>query len=167
MQLSKHRMTPLSAPAGASAFTPIFPACPAQPPVSPPAANPFPRPPAAAAPQGALDGGLDIPYGEKRFIGYDRKKKKVDTEIMRKYIYGGHVSEYMEELQEVRRTAHVEHFRTERAQVLLQWLLPHIQLVAVWPSSPFCRRRIRPVDLAAMRQRPTLPCPPPMPPHYL
>jgi len=50
--------------------------------------------------KGALDGGLDIPYGEKRFIGYDRKKKKVDTEIMRKYIYGGHVSEYMEELQE-------------------------------------------------------------------
>lgn len=59
--------------------------------------NPSCLPP---APQGALDGGLDIPYSEKRFIGYRRKKKNVDPEIMRKYIYGGHVSEYMEELQE-------------------------------------------------------------------
>lgn len=42
--------------------------------------------------QGGLDGGLDIPHGDKRFCGYDTEAKKLDTEQLKKYILGGHVS---------------------------------------------------------------------------
>ena len=45
--------------------------------------------------QGALDGGLDIPHGEKRFTGFNKNDKQLDAEVHRKYIYGGHVAEYM------------------------------------------------------------------------
>jgi len=41
--------------------------------------------------QGALDGGLDIPHGDKRFVGYDTEAKKLDPEQLKKYIMGGHV----------------------------------------------------------------------------
>ena len=30
--------------------------------------------------QGALDGGLDIPHSEKRFVGYNAEEKKLDPE---------------------------------------------------------------------------------------
>ncbi|KAJ3272190.1 60S ribosomal protein L5 [Terramyces sp. JEL0728] len=50
--------------------------------------------------KGAIDGGLAIPYGEKRFPGYDTTDKKADAELLASYIYGGHVSEYMEYLIE-------------------------------------------------------------------
>jgi hypothetical protein len=50
--------------------------------------------------QGALDGGLDIPHNEKRMVGYDKSGKKMDAEVLSKYIYGGHVEEYMETMQE-------------------------------------------------------------------
>jgi large subunit ribosomal protein L5e len=50
--------------------------------------------------KGALDGGLDIPHNEKRFVGYDTSAKSLDADILRKYIFGGHVQEYMETLQE-------------------------------------------------------------------
>ncbi|KAG7668551.1 hypothetical protein Ndes2526B_g03826 [Nannochloris sp. 'desiccata'] len=53
-----------------------------------------------AALKGALDGGLDVPHNEKRFVGYDRDTKEFDAETLRKYIYGGHVAEYMEEMME-------------------------------------------------------------------
>lgn len=48
--------------------------------------------------KGALDGGLDIPHSDKRFVGFG--DKKLDAEILRKYIYGGHVGEYMETMAE-------------------------------------------------------------------
>ena len=32
-------------------------------------------------------------------MGYDPEGKKLDAEVLRKYIYGGHVAEYMTELQ--------------------------------------------------------------------
>lgn len=50
--------------------------------------------------QGALDGGLDIPHSEKRFVGYSADDKSLDADTLRKHIYGGHVAEYMEEMQE-------------------------------------------------------------------
>ncbi len=53
-----------------------------------------------AALKGALDGGLDIPHNEKRMVGYDKGAKKMDSETLSKYIYGGHVEEYMETMQE-------------------------------------------------------------------
>jgi len=48
--------------------------------------------------KGASDGGLYIPHSENRFPGYDVETKELDAETLRKYIFGGHVSEYMETL---------------------------------------------------------------------
>jgi large subunit ribosomal protein L5e len=50
--------------------------------------------------KGASDGGIFIPHSEKRFPGYDTENKKLDAEVLKKYIFGGHVSEYMESLEE-------------------------------------------------------------------
>ncbi|KAI3424428.1 hypothetical protein D9Q98_009980 [Chlorella vulgaris] len=65
-----------------------------------------------AALKGALDGGLDIPHSDKRFVGYDPDAKEFDAEILRKYIYGGHVGEYMEEMQEEDPEKYTAHFAT-------------------------------------------------------
>lgn len=48
--------------------------------------------------KGASDGGILIPHSEKRFPGYDVETKELDTDTLRKYIFGGHVAEYMETL---------------------------------------------------------------------
>jgi len=50
--------------------------------------------------KGAVDGGLNVPHSEKRFPGYDRDAKDFDAEVHKKYIFGGHVAEYMELLEE-------------------------------------------------------------------
>ncbi len=44
--------------------------------------------------------GLYIPHSEKRFPGYEPSSKSLDAEMVRDYIYGGHVSEYMRVLEE-------------------------------------------------------------------
>ncbi|KAM5489738.1 60S ribosomal protein L5 [Microsporum audouinii] len=51
-----------------------------------------------AAMKGASDGGIFVPHSENRFPGYDIESKELDTETLRKYIFGGHVAEYMEGL---------------------------------------------------------------------
>jgi large subunit ribosomal protein L5e len=48
--------------------------------------------------KGASDGGLLIPHSDSRFPGYDIETKELDAETLRKYIFGGHVAEYMETL---------------------------------------------------------------------
>ncbi|EQL01602.1 hypothetical protein G6O67_003634 [Ophiocordyceps sinensis] len=48
--------------------------------------------------KGASDGGILVPHSEKRFPGYDVESKELDADTLRKYIYGGHVAEYMETL---------------------------------------------------------------------
>jgi len=53
-----------------------------------------------AAMKGATDGGLDVPHSDKRFVGYDDEAKKLNPDILRKYIFGGHVSDYMKTLSE-------------------------------------------------------------------
>jgi len=50
--------------------------------------------------KGAADGGIDIPHSDKRFPGYDPDGKELDAETHKKYIFGGHVAEYMEYLEE-------------------------------------------------------------------
>jgi large subunit ribosomal protein L5e len=50
--------------------------------------------------KGATDGGLDVPHSEKRFAGYDEEKKSLKADVLRKYIFGGHVADYMTKLQE-------------------------------------------------------------------
>ncbi len=48
--------------------------------------------------KGASDGGIFIPHSENRFPGYDIESKELDSEVLKKYIFGGHVAEYMETL---------------------------------------------------------------------
>jgi len=52
-----------------------------------------------AALKGAVDGGLRVPYSEKRFVGYNAEDKSFEPAELRKRILGGHVSEYMEALK--------------------------------------------------------------------
>ncbi|XBI21753.1 hypothetical protein VPH35_062845 [Triticum aestivum] len=46
---------------------------------------------------GAMDGGLDLPHSDKRFAGFMKDKKQLGAgaEIHLKYIYEGHVADYM------------------------------------------------------------------------
>jgi len=53
-----------------------------------------------AAMKGATDGGLEIPHSERRFVGYDEESKKLNAEILKKYIFGGHVADYMKKVLE-------------------------------------------------------------------
>jgi len=52
--------------------------------------------------KGACDGGLSVPHGDKRFPGTTTEGKEVkpNPEVHRKYIFGGHVAEYMNKLKE-------------------------------------------------------------------
>lgn len=52
-----------------------------------------------AALKGAADGGLHIPHSVKRFPGYDKESKEFKADVLRKYIFGLHVADYMKELQ--------------------------------------------------------------------
>merc|ERR1712085_159724 len=56
------------------------------------------------------DGGLDIPHSEKRFPGYDRDSKEYDVDMHRERIFGGHVGEYMEYLEEEDNQKYKEQF---------------------------------------------------------
>jgi len=53
-----------------------------------------------AAMKGAADGGIYVPHSVNRLVGYDTEGKKLKTDVLRKYIFGGHVQEHMEELEE-------------------------------------------------------------------
>jgi len=53
-----------------------------------------------AAMKGATDGGLNIPHSVSRFVGYDTEGKKLKADVLRKYIFGGHVAHHMSELEE-------------------------------------------------------------------
>lgn len=48
--------------------------------------------------KGASDGGLYIPHSAKRFPGWDIESEELDADTLQKYIVGGHIAEYMEEL---------------------------------------------------------------------
>jgi len=45
--------------------------------------------------KGAVDGGLEIPHSENRFVGFDKESGEFNPDVLRKYIYGGHVADYM------------------------------------------------------------------------
>ncbi|KMZ71085.1 60S ribosomal protein L5-1 [Zostera marina] len=60
--------------------------------------------------KGALDGGLDIPHGEKRFAGFNKENKQLDADVHRKYIFGGHVATYMKNLMEDEPEKYQTHF---------------------------------------------------------
>lgn len=52
-----------------------------------------------AALKGAIDGGVEIPHSENRFVGYDEEQKKLDSEVLRKHLLGSHVTDYMNKLK--------------------------------------------------------------------
>ena len=60
--------------------------------------------------KGAADGGLDIPHSEKRFPGYDRDSKEYDADQHRERIFGGHVGEFMQYLEEEDNTKYQQQF---------------------------------------------------------
>lgn len=53
-----------------------------------------------AAMKGACDGGLNVPHSDNRFAGYDSETQSLSAETLRKYIFGGHVGDYMTALEE-------------------------------------------------------------------
>jgi len=63
-----------------------------------------------AALKGATDGGIEVPHSETRFVGFDREGKKLNAEILRKYIFGVHVKEYMEKVKKDDPAKYEKHF---------------------------------------------------------
>eukprot|EP01098_Paradermamoeba_levis_P016463 TRINITY_DN88_c0_g2_i1.p1 TRINITY_DN88_c0_g2~~TRINITY_DN88_c0_g2_i1.p1 ORF type:complete len:297 (-),score=113.59 TRINITY_DN88_c0_g2_i1:66-956(-) len=63
-----------------------------------------------AALKGATDGGLNIPHSDTRYAGYNTKNKALDAKVLRKYIFGGHVADYMKKLQKDNAEKYKTHF---------------------------------------------------------
>jgi len=64
--------------------------------------------------KGACDGGLDVPHKDRRFPGSKREEGGewvADPEVHRKYIFGGHVAEYMTKLQGENEEAYNRQFK--------------------------------------------------------
>ena len=60
--------------------------------------------------KGAVDGGLYVPHSERRFPGYDEEGKELETEELKRYIFGGHISDYMAMLKEEDAEKYKKHF---------------------------------------------------------
>jgi large subunit ribosomal protein L5e len=62
--------------------------------------------------KGACDGGLDIPHTDRRFPGTEDSAQGFvnDAEVHKKYIFGGHVQEYMESLMDDDEEAYQKQF---------------------------------------------------------
>jgi len=58
--------------------------------------------------KGALDGGLSIPHSVRRFPCGE--KESHDAELLRKYVYSGHIGEYMEQMEEDDEEMYKTHF---------------------------------------------------------
>jgi large subunit ribosomal protein L5e len=63
-----------------------------------------------AAMKGAADGGVEVPHSETRFVGYDKEGSKLNAEILRKYIFGAHVQEYMDKMKKENPEKFNKHF---------------------------------------------------------
>jgi large subunit ribosomal protein L5e len=63
-----------------------------------------------AALKGACDGGVNVPHSETRFVGYDSEAKKLDAEVLKKHILGGHVADYMKHLKSEDNAAYERQF---------------------------------------------------------
>jgi len=63
-----------------------------------------------AAMKGAADGGMNVPHSETRFVGYDSEGKKLNAEVLRKHIFGGHVADWMKHLKTDEPESYKRHF---------------------------------------------------------
>ena len=50
--------------------------------------------------KGAVDGGIEIPHSQSRLVGFNSESEELNTETLRKYIFGSHVGDYMKKLKE-------------------------------------------------------------------
>jgi len=62
--------------------------------------------------KGACDGGIDVPHNDRRFPGSKREGEefKGDPEVVRKYIFAGHVADYMRNLADENEDAYNRQF---------------------------------------------------------
>jgi large subunit ribosomal protein L5e len=60
--------------------------------------------------KGVADGGVNIPHGVNRFPGFNKEEKKLNADVLKKYILGGHVSEYMTRMQKEDPSKYEKHF---------------------------------------------------------
>jgi len=49
--------------------------------------------------KGVTDGGVEVPHSETRFVGYDKEAKKLNAEVLRKHIFGGHIKDWAERIK--------------------------------------------------------------------
>jgi large subunit ribosomal protein L5e len=63
-----------------------------------------------AAMKGAFDGGLEIPHSEKKFFGYDPDAKEYEAEEHRDRIFGSHVCDYMQTMEQDDPDKYAAHF---------------------------------------------------------
>jgi large subunit ribosomal protein L5e len=89
-----------------------------------------------AAMKGAADGGLFIPHSDsmKQFPGYNKDNGKFDSRVLRKYIFGGHVSDYMKKLKEEDEESYKRQFAdyikagVEPEQIEAMWTKAHAEI---------------------------------------
>lgn len=60
--------------------------------------------------KGVIDGGIEVPYSETRFFGYDAESKEYNAAAHRDRIFGKHVADYMEQLRNEDEDAYKRHF---------------------------------------------------------
>jgi len=60
--------------------------------------------------KGTLDGGLFIPHKDTRFAGYNKETKQLEPAKLRKYIFAGHVADYMKKLNDKDKEKYNKHF---------------------------------------------------------
>ncbi|XP_065917917.1 large ribosomal subunit protein uL18-like [Dysidea avara] len=63
-----------------------------------------------AAMKGAADGGIDVPHSPKCLVGYDQESEELNADVLRKYLFGGHVADYMRLLQDENEEKYKTHF---------------------------------------------------------
>jgi len=85
-----------------------------------------------AALKGAADGGLEVPHGKemKPFPGFNKKTHKFDSRVLRKYIFAGHVGEYMKKLKE----SDPDAFQRQFADYVAAGIEPE-KLEAMWAAT--------------------------------
>ena len=69
-----------------------------------------------AALKGICDGGVNVPHNTKRFPGTPKgKEAETDFSVVRKYVFGGHIAEYMNNLANDEPEQFETQFRTAKA----------------------------------------------------
>jgi len=105
--------------------------------------------------KGACDGGLDIPHNDRRFPGSECNvgEYSTDAETHKKYIFGGHVQEYMEYLQEEDQEAYEKQFSGYIAADVAPDSLEELYTSAhaAIREDPFIKRD--PLDLGLFKKR--------------